>query len=392
MLSEDQSAPRITRRRTLGTFVVLVCLFALIALAIPAIHAAREASRRMQSANNLKQIALAALNYESANRRLPMGADTDAFGPKHGWIYRIEPYIEASPLYSMIERNLAWNHPRNAHLFSISRAVFLRPGIKWKVTGEGYDLTHYLGCPAVFPTDHALTLAESAGSRGTSNTWCIAECFSEWQPRGYPYNCRELNKMAHKVPSHYVGIQVAMVDGSVRFVDTSTGYDAIDLLTLEPNPRALPPQPRSYAYSDVPLREVVLFEQDLVRMKGSNWNSLQFDRDDVESTLDFAVQIYKGSWQLRADLLAEHARQYPRIRNLILRGELTDEVTAAIANLSQLEFLSCEGSQLSSKGYDLFNQLPALREVYGLSEGDLERVRAVRPELRLLGIISLDQR
>ncbi len=345
----------------------------------------------MQSSNHLKQICLAALNYESADRVLPMGADMDALGPKHGWIYRIEPYIEASPLYSMIERKLAWNHPRNAQLFSISRAVFLRPGIKWKVTGEGYDLTHYLGCPAVFPTDHALTLAEAAGSRGTSNTWCIAECFSEWQPRGYPYNCRELNKSAPKVPSQYVGILVAMVDGSVRFVDTSIGNDAIDLLTMEPNPRALPPQLPSYAYSDVPLREEVLFEQDLVRMKGSNWNALQFDRDDVENTLEFAVKIYKGSWQLRADLLAEHARQYPRIRNLILRGELTDEVMAAIANLSQLEFLSCTGSQLSHEGYRLFNQLPTLREVFGLSDGDFEQIRAERPELTLIGILSSDQ-
>ncbi|MEM7561373.1 MAG: DUF1559 domain-containing protein, partial [Planctomycetota bacterium] len=148
MLSEDQSAPRITRRKTLGTVVVLICLLALIALAIPAMYAAREASRRMQSSNNLKQIALAALNYESANRVLPMGADTDATGPKHGWLYRIEPYIESSPLYSRIEPELAWDHPRNANLFSVSRPVFLRPGIKWNVTEEGYDLTHYLGCPA----------------------------------------------------------------------------------------------------------------------------------------------------------------------------------------------------------------------------------------------------
>jgi prepilin-type N-terminal cleavage/methylation domain-containing protein/prepilin-type processing-associated H-X9-DG protein len=78
--------------------VVIAIIGILVALLLPAIQAARESARRLQCQNNLKNIALACLNYESAKGELPPGSVNTGVeqGSGLGWPVHILPYIEES--------------------------------------------------------------------------------------------------------------------------------------------------------------------------------------------------------------------------------------------------------------------------------------------------------
>jgi prepilin-type N-terminal cleavage/methylation domain-containing protein len=83
--------------------VVIAIIGVLVALLLPAIQAAREAARRMQCANNLKQIGLACLNYESAKGELPYGnmLNTGNGSVYSGWSVEILPFSENQQLKAL---------------------------------------------------------------------------------------------------------------------------------------------------------------------------------------------------------------------------------------------------------------------------------------------------
>ena len=102
--------------------VVIAIIGVLIALLLPAIQAAREAARRTQCINNLRQFGLAFHNYETAHKRFPAGdiATTGSGGLSvHA---RLLPYFEQANLrnlvYALITVALAvevWKQPRVKH-------------------------------------------------------------------------------------------------------------------------------------------------------------------------------------------------------------------------------------------------------------------------------------
>lgn len=107
---------RMSSRRAVAGFtlvellVVIAIIGVLVALLLPAVQAAREAARRAQCSNNLKQVGLGVQNYMSAKKdRLPLGYDgvpdwTPAvnFNKKHVFT-TILPYMEQQSIYSQIQ-------------------------------------------------------------------------------------------------------------------------------------------------------------------------------------------------------------------------------------------------------------------------------------------------
>src|SRR5262245_44371006 len=104
-----------TRKRSAFTLVELLVVIAiigiLVAILLPAIQAAREAARRAQCTNNLKQITLALLTFHDSNKAFPRGAYTNP-NKKHkdaedglGWATKTLLYIEEQAIYDQLVSN-----------------------------------------------------------------------------------------------------------------------------------------------------------------------------------------------------------------------------------------------------------------------------------------------
>jgi prepilin-type N-terminal cleavage/methylation domain-containing protein/prepilin-type processing-associated H-X9-DG protein len=96
--------------------VVIAIIAVLIALLLPAVQSAREAARRIQCVNNLKQLGLATHNYMDVNLCMPLGAFWmhplelgGASVTRHAWSHFIAllPYVEQAPTYAAY--NFNWN-------------------------------------------------------------------------------------------------------------------------------------------------------------------------------------------------------------------------------------------------------------------------------------------
>ena len=77
--------------------VVIAIIAVLIALLLPAVQAAREAARRVQCVNNLKQIGLGMLNHHDVQGTFPWGAKNN---PAQSWVFLVLPYLEQVQMYN----------------------------------------------------------------------------------------------------------------------------------------------------------------------------------------------------------------------------------------------------------------------------------------------------
>jgi prepilin-type N-terminal cleavage/methylation domain-containing protein/prepilin-type processing-associated H-X9-DG protein len=284
--------------------VVIAIIAVLIALLLPAVQAAREAARRAQCVNNLKQLALAALNYESTNGALqPVQVwATDARGvctaTGLGAFTRMLGQMEQQGLFNAVNFSTSSSHPSNVTVAATAVAVLwcpseaagpldepLDPGsYPFAPAGARQAHTSYAGCSGVAPVQlppcllpDALIKAEEAAAYGliyrnsatrlamitdgTSNTMLFSEHAwstlkvdpndlgdTDWfwwnsggsldtaystltPPNALKKYAAEFASGAYWIPvasassRHPGGVNVALADGSVRFVkDTVSSW------------------------------------------------------------------------------------------------------------------------------------------------------------------------
>jgi prepilin-type N-terminal cleavage/methylation domain-containing protein/prepilin-type processing-associated H-X9-DG protein len=125
-------APR--RGFTLIELLVVIAIIALlIALLLPAVQSAREAARRFQCANNLKQIVLALHNYESASGSFPMGFcwqwynDGNGYTDAAGELVRLTQFIEQSAIYNAMNFSIPIYYSANTTVCGAGLSVLWCP-------------------------------------------------------------------------------------------------------------------------------------------------------------------------------------------------------------------------------------------------------------------------
>lgn len=201
---------------------LLVCVGGPVALLLPAVQQAREAARRAQCSNNLRQIGLALHNYHEVWKSFPPAYIADADGkPMHSWRVLILPYLDSSTLYQEYNFSEPWDGPNNSRLLSRMPAVYRCPS---HAGGPDETFTAYaavFGENCMFRGDKPVRISDVTD--GTSNTMLIGEASHAAIPWMKPEDIDiklhpSLGDKQGFSSDHAGGLQVLMADGSVRFL------------------------------------------------------------------------------------------------------------------------------------------------------------------------------
>jgi type II secretory pathway pseudopilin PulG len=225
-------APRPFQFRLWHLLVAMAVISGMLAVLVPLFRMARQRALRMQSANNLKMIAIALHNYHDTWNSFPPVYHCDAAGtPVHSWRMLITPFIDQGPLYNSYNVAEPWNGPNNSKLGAPMPAVYRSP---FQRSGST-QFTSYVaivGPDTMWPEKPYIDFADVTD--GMSNTLLVVEISHSdihWmEPRDLPFD--ELEAWLDPQHEPRLGGQieggfVAMADGSVQFLPRDVAIDKL---------------------------------------------------------------------------------------------------------------------------------------------------------------------
>ena len=228
-MSVDAKGISVTTRESLPSIGSPAVAGVGVALLLPAVQAAREAARRSQCVNNLKQMGLAFFNYHDRNNSFPGNIVSKQGKPLLSWRVAILPYLEQDTLYKKFKLDEPWDSPTNKALLKEMPIVYACPSRPSPEPG----MTFYQGWsgPMTLFADPRQPTAIQKIIDGTSNTIAITEAKTPvpWtKPEDMPFDPKSNVPMLGAGSSHPGGFNVLFADGSVRFIKVT-----IDPATLK---------------------------------------------------------------------------------------------------------------------------------------------------------------
>ena len=251
-----QSLPGIPFIGGIGEGNTLAAVGVGTALLLPAIQQAREAARRTQSKNNLKQIALALHNYHDVYNHFPAGSkENEKLKPnkRFSWLAKVLPFIEQANLYERLDMDVAWNDEENRDFVNVNIPTFTHP--TYGVNPDKPGTTHYAGMAGVgkdaaeLANNHprAGIFGHNRKTRirdildGTSNTIMIMEVSDDHGPWAAGGNAtyRGLTKKPYINGPDGIGgpspggANFGLGDGSVRFISENIDPKVMEALSTK---------------------------------------------------------------------------------------------------------------------------------------------------------------
>ena len=237
-LKADYTTPQISSNALIPTTAIA------IGMMLPAVQKVREASQRISSMNNLKQIALAMANYEATFGAFPAAAicDKKTGKPLLSWRVSILQYIEEDALYKQFKLDEPWDSEHNLKLAKNMPKVYFHP----KANKPGDNKTHYrlfYGKGAAFELNKGFSMGAIANMDGLSNTLMVVEAEEPvvWtNPNDLAF---DPTKALPKMLSIDGKFSAAYCDGSVRTFKMPIDPEILKLLIQKNDGKLIPEVP-----------------------------------------------------------------------------------------------------------------------------------------------------
>ena len=209
--------------------VVMVLLIpcVLIALLLPAVQAAREAARRMQASNHLKQLALAMQNYHDYYGALPPAVVTDANGnPLYSGRVLLLPFMEQKPLYDQFKKDEPWDSPSNRAFSRMDIATFKDPSAPRGQPGQT-DFVFVTGVGTALEARKGAVAKFTDITDGTSNTLFMIEIKGSGINWAEPRDLDITQPMSLPPGNHPGGNVAVFYDGHTQMIPKTTPPQSI---------------------------------------------------------------------------------------------------------------------------------------------------------------------